>query len=162
MDAPHGTQGTAVVRLLEKKPGKNVRIQLDLGTVCKTPPRLQGAWEKRCRFPPVGLKIGAQVDTGTASAAQSCLDDAVDEFDGSEILHVKTSFIGSIRLGMGSVWRHQGPVLMLHDISRLAYRLPFENGMKGGMKSLRREGSLDDEFFVGHSMFGEYTCKPLA
>jgi hypothetical protein len=46
---------------------------------------------------------------------------------------------------------------MLHDISRLAYRLPFENGMKGGMKSLRREGSPDDGFFGGHSMFGEYT-----
>jgi hypothetical protein len=31
--------------------------------------------------------------------------------------------------------------------------------MKGGMKSLRREGSPDDGFFGGHSMFGEYTYK---
>jgi len=93
VDAPHRAQGRAVVRLLEKKPGKNVRIQLDLGAVCKTFPRLQVAWEKSCRFPPVGLKIGAQVDTGAASAAQPCLDNSVDEFDGSEILHVKTSVI---------------------------------------------------------------------
>jgi len=40
----------------------------------------------------VGLEIGAQVDTGAASAAQSRLDDAVDELDGSKLLHDKTSF----------------------------------------------------------------------
>jgi hypothetical protein len=89
--APHRAQGRAIVRLLEKKPGKNVRIQLDLGAIGKTFPRLQVAREKRRCFPPVGLKIGAQVDTGTASAAQSRLDDTVDEFEGSKILHGKTS-----------------------------------------------------------------------
>jgi hypothetical protein len=31
--------------------------------------------------------------------------------------------------------------------------------MKGGMKSLRREGSPDHGFFGGHSMFGEYTYE---
>jgi hypothetical protein len=48
---------------------------------------------------------------------------------------------------------------MLHDISRLADRLPFENGMKSGMKSLRREGSLDDSFFGENSIFGEYIYR---
>jgi hypothetical protein len=47
--------------------GKRVQIDFGFGTIGKTPPLFQGAGKQLGGFAPVIFKIGAKVDTGSAT-----------------------------------------------------------------------------------------------